>query len=741
MTRPTRSQIDVTDCDREPIWIPGSIQPHGFLLVLEEPSFQVVQAAVDTTNFLQGVDPLGKTLDEIFGPKLGRQLATDLGHDAYSDTPRQLRTFQLAGDLELRAIAHRHQGRLIVEFERTTSAAEAEFVNLYSMSTRFVGALQSAVDVAELQSIAAEEVRKLTGFDRVLVYQFDDEWNGTVVAESRNERLPSYMGLRFPASDIPAQARDLYRLNRLRMIVTADYRPVPLTPAVDPATGKPLDMSYCVLRSVSPVHLEYMRNMGTAASMSISVIDRVRLWGLISCHHAEPRLVPFVVRSACDFIGQVLGLQIQSRMRSADAEQRLRLRSKESRLLTAMAASDDYRVGLITEADDLLAIATAQGAAVVTEDKLLTVGATPGEAEIRRIVGWLAQDVRREVFTSSQLPEEAPQLNANVAGLAAIAISKLHRSYVLWFRSEFATIVTWAGDPRKSTSSEPGDSYLHPRKSFERWIETVRGRSLPFSDVEIEMLVELRNSILGIVLRTAEEMADLTAELRRSNQELEAFSYSVSHDLRAPFRHIVGYSELLRERAQSRLTPDDKRHLAIIAESAQTAGQLVDNLLAFSRMGRARLERRLVDLNVVLAEARDDVMLDAKGRAVRWEIAELPEVYVDPAMLRSAVHNLLSNALKFTRHRAEAVVRVEAWDTSDEHVIAVRDNGVGFDMAYVDKLFGVFQRMHRMEDYEGTGIGLANVRRIISRHGGRTWAEGEPDHGASFYFSLPKRLP
>ena len=242
--------------------------------------------------------------------------------------------------------------------------------------------------------------------------------------------------------------------------------------------------------------------------------------------------------------------------------------------------------------------------------------------------------------------------------------------------------------------------------------------------------------------RVADELQRRGELLEAANKELESFSYSVSHDLRAPLRHIDGYASLLRKAVTESLNEKAARYLQTISDSAKQMGQLIDDLLVFSRMGRQEMLQTAVDLNQLIRTILYDLRLDLQGREISWTIATLPEVLGDPAMLRQVFMNLIANAVKFTSTRPRAHIEVGIdRPNSGEVVIFVRDNGVGFDMQYAGKLFGVFQRLHRMDEFEGTGIGLANVRRIVHRHGGRTWAEGEPDKGATFYLTLPTRRP
>ncbi|MGF7174067.1 ATP-binding protein [Azospirillum doebereinerae] len=736
---------DSEACAREPIHIPESVQPHGHLLVFSGADLRLLRASARAGEAL-GVElerAFGQTADRLFAGEVGAELCRGLGQ-APAREPIQLGVAHLPTG-SFQTIAHRSGDAVVLELEGVPSEGARTLESLYPDLRKSIHSLQSATDLGGLMAQTAVAVRALTGFDRVMVYQFDAQWNGTVIAEDRNERLPSYLDLRFPASDIPEQARRLYALNRLRLIADARYAPVPILPPVGEGGGEgeaPLDLGFAVLRSVSPVHREYMRNMGTAASMSISVMDGDRLWGLISCHHAGPRQPAFSVRTACDLLGQVLSIKMTALDRGDAAEHRIRLKRIEARLLAHMAAAEHFVTGLVEAHDDLLTLGDAEGAAILFEDRCHRIGRTPPEAMIRRIARRLSERGEDEVFATDSLVSLLPEAESctdTASGLLAISISQLHPSYVFWFRPEVVRTVKWGGDPHKPAA--PAGAALSPRRSFETWKETVRLQAMPWRAGEIETARDFRNAIVGIVLRKAEEMAALNVELQRSNSELAAFSYSVSHDLRAPFRHVTSYAELLRARAASKLDTRELHYLDTIIDAATSAGQLVDGLLQFSHLGRASLTFVDIDMNRLVVEVRRLLAPEAEGRAIRWTVEDLPTIQGDPMMIRLVMQNLLSNAIKYTRNRPDAAIRVGCHATPDAFEIVVEDNGTGFDMTYAHKLFGVFQRLHREEEFDGIGIGLANVRRIVERHGGQIRAEGKLEQGATFTVSLPRSQP
>ncbi|QOL47919.1 ATP-binding protein [Massilia litorea] len=753
MTPPSSAPLDLSGCDREPIRTPGSIQPHGFLLTLSQEG-KVLQASANLAHWI-GVEAqaaCGRPLAEVIGAA-AEGLSQDLPGDKLGNRPLYLCTAAI-NERHFDVLGHVWDGLVLLEFEAALRAEPLDYRHLYPLLGDFLLKVNEKQSVESLAELAAHHVRMVSGFGRVMVYQFDRDGHGHVMAESKEDGYHSYMGQRFPASDIPSQARDLYALSRIRLIQDANYVPAPLVPPQNPVTGQRNDLSFAALRSVSPVHLQYMRNMGTLASMSVSLMVKGKLWGLISCHNETPCPLPFEKRTACEQLGQVLALCIESREDASELQFRLEVRRMMVAMLGNLTKGADVIDNMSGIFPELLRFARAGGVAIVAGDRVLTYGDTPDAAAIEDLVAWLElQGHGSEIYHTDALSQDYPgaaALRRNASGLLAMPISRLHKHYLLWFRPEVVHTIEWAGNPHEKEASGTASGSasdmasipapLTPRTSFATWREVIHGVSLPWHVAEIELTGEFRSALLGIALERAEQMAELAEELGRANKELEAFSYSVSHDLRAPLRHIVGFSDLLLESAGSEDTTMRQRFLTNIKESARLAGKLVDDLLSFSQMGRAALRPVEVDMSKLVASCIDKLAIEIGQRNVEWDIAPLPRITADPTFVHLAVQNLLSNAIKFSGQRDPAQIRIWSEQDAQETVFHIADNGAGFNMDYVHKLFGVFQRLHRMEDFQGTGIGLANVRRIVERHGGRAWADSVQGQGATFSFSIPRKL-
>lgn len=739
-------RIDLTNCEREPIHIPGSVQPHGVLLALDPRDLRVVQASSNTS------DMLGLTTSELLGHPLTDfveargllPLRRHFGGPEPERAPPYTFSLRVSDALVFDATAHACPGLLILELERPDPRAGSS--DFYHAIRNGLSALEGAADLAALYDVAARHVRELSGFDRVMVYRFAEDDSGEVVAEAKVDYLHSYLGQRFPESDIPKQARALYLKHMLRLTADVNAAPAPLEPLVNPVTGRPLDMGGAVLRSTSPMHLQYLRNMGVASSLSVSIVQDGRLWGLISCHHLSPKFVPQATRSALEFLGRVLALQITAKRQSEIFAFRERLEQTRRVLVDAATSSLTPARDLARHGESLLAFGRATGAAYRLENATVLVGATPPSEEIDRLLDWLRTRDALVVHTdrlSREIPGAAG-LTDRASGLLAVSVTGRWDEFLMWFRPEIPTTVTWGGDPHKPVEvAASGESRLTPRRSFDAYVETVRGASAPWHPGELEEAEALRLSLaeaagtrLASLRALNDQLGRTNEELARTNEELRQFAYATAHDLQEPLRTLAGLLDLFGARYASQLDASADKLIAFALGEAGRLRALIQDLYAYLEVGTADQE--------LLASVSLDRLAGSVVRGFQAQIEEreavvvidpLPDVWGNDVRLQQVFHHLIGNALKFTRRAPR--VHVSAERRGAEWRVHVRDEGIGIAPAYHEQIFAIFQRLNRREDYDGNGIGLAIARKIVERHGGRLWVESRPGSGATFTFTLP----
>jgi light-regulated signal transduction histidine kinase (bacteriophytochrome) len=741
-------EADLTDCDREPIHIPGAIQPHGLLVAFTD-ELQTVAASENLPDFVglkpqQILDrPIAELLDTDTASHLRRSL---FDPDGVAGSPLPI-LFARRQETEFTGVWHRHDGLIVLEVEppeHETSASHAFF----SRTSGAIRRLQAAQTLEAACAAAAREVREITGFDRVKVYRFGSDLSGQVIAEDRAEGVESYLGLHFPPSDIPAQARRLYAINPIRVIPNIDYRPVPIAPDLNPLTGQPIDLSFAVLRSVSPIHLEYMRNIGMRGTMSVSILRGDRLWGLIACHNREPRYVGHDSRQACEMVSRVLAWQIGVMEEQAITRQTLKGKAIQRSLISDIEQLHDHRAGLARNSEALLELMGASGLCLYGREGATTIGSTPPLAAIEELVNIVGQSDEAELFQTDRLSSVLPEAEVFTdiaSGVLAVPLSRTPpRRVMLWFRPEISQTVYWAGNPNKSMNLYAGR--LRPRNSFSAWTEEVRGRARPWEAHEIAAAVEIRDLVIDVILRNTEKLERINSQLARSNEELEAFAHVASHDIKEPLRHIEAFAGLLGE--SIREMGDERLGVMVsgIEKSSFRLRNLINDLAEFSQLGRRSLPLTWTSLGEVAREARSDLQQQIEEADAVVTIEDLPLARCDRNQIRQVMQNLLSNALKYRDSRRRCEIRLyaerdpaEQLRPEDTHTarICVRDNGIGFDPKYTEQIFEPFQRLHGPDDYEGSGIGLAICRKIVQRHGGQVGVETHPGNGSVFWFTLP----
>ncbi len=507
---------------KEPVIHLGSqIQSHGVLLVLQEPSLDILQVSRNAASILDLPleTLLEKNLEDLLDPYQIGRIKSRLAEDALDFTnPTKIWVKKSREDYAVfDAVFHRNsEGILILELEPAISEDNVPFLSFYHLAKASINKLQESASLEDYCQIIAETVRKVTEFDRVMLYKFDRDGHGCVVAEDKVESIEPYKGLNFPESDIPKPARKMFLSNLIRLIQDSQEEPVDIFPVLNPVTERPIDLSSSTLRSPYPCHVEYLHNMGVGASLTISLIKEGKLWGLIACHHPTPKFVSFELRKACEFLGRMIFSEISTREQTQDCDYRIKLNDIQSSLIDCISQEDNFIAGLIKHQSNLLDLTSARGAAICFSGNYTLIGETPAEEDLNGLVTWLQKNVDEEVFYTDSLAENYPDAEKfkNIAsGLLAIPIGK--RNYVLWFRPEVIQTVNWGGNPNEAfeVNESEGNLRLCPRKSFELWKETVRLTSLPWQPVEIKAALDLRRAIVNIVLEQAEELALLVAEL------------------------------------------------------------------------------------------------------------------------------------------------------------------------------------------------------------------------------------
>ena len=500
---PAFGQADLSNCEREQIHLAASIQPHGALLLVREADGVVVQASANAGAMLGRPDGiLGLSLHDL-GGNLAERIAPHLA-DLLQDLAAPLRCQAGTPPASFDGTLHRPPGGgLILELEPAGETAD-----LSATVERVLQAVLGTYSPRVLCDEAARLFREVTGYDRVMVYRFDDDGHGEVVAEDRRPELEPYLGNRYPATDIPQIARRLYERNRVRVLADVDYAPVPLVPRLSPLNGAELDMSLCVLRSISPMHVQYLRNMGVAATLVASLMVGGKLWGLVACHHDTPRLAPFGTRAAAELLAEAVGTRLAALECFVQAQAELSVRRLEQRMIEAISREGDWRSALFDNAHSLLQPVGATGAALLFEGQILTAGEVPGSLALRELGRWLDGAARSAshgpVIASTALGLEEPrfaELIPIASGVLATPVSASPGEYLVWFRPEQIRTVTWGGDPTKPMTVGDDPAQLSPRSSFAQWHQVVEATAEPWTPTDLATARLVGATVTDVVLQ------------------------------------------------------------------------------------------------------------------------------------------------------------------------------------------------------------------------------------------------
>ncbi|MBA2936030.1 GAF domain-containing protein [Sphingomonas sp. CGMCC 1.13654] len=624
-----RDQVDLTNCDREPIHIPGLIQPFGFLLALSS-DWLIARASANTADFI-GVahdELLGRPVTDILGAEAVHAIRNRVALLRGADATERMFGLKLAGVEQPFDVAlHLSDGGIVIEAEPSQPELGDGAGTIRSMMSR----LDQARTMEAFLREGARQVRALTGFDRVMVYKFDADGNGEVMAEAARSGIGSFLHLHYPHTDIPAQARALYNRNLFRIIADVKSVPVPVIPTLN-ERGAPLDLSLSVLRAVSPIHIEYLGNMGVGASLSISIMIEGRLWGLFACHHYSARCPGLERRSLSELFGQMFAMKLEALERRESAAYAERARGVSERLLVQLAGDASLRDDPAWLAETLGDAIPADGIGVVINGHIAIAGLAPDEDSFLRLTRELNRTTAGKVFATDRIAAffpEAERWSDRAAGMLALPISRSPRDYVVLFRQEIIRTVRWAGDPYLPKEFGPNGDRLSPRKSFEAWSETVRGRSQPFSDLERQVAESLRATLIEVVLRMSDEAH---AERQQAAERQELLIAELNHRVRNILSLIRG---LVRQTRGSGSIDD----YVIELDGRIHALARAHNQITSDNWGPAPLRG--------LIETEAAAYLAGKATRVR---TEGPEILLAPtafSTLALVLHELMTNSAKY----------------------------------------------------------------------------------------------
>ncbi len=755
-------QFDFDHCEDEPIHIPEAIQGYGYLFAADPESGEIRIHSNNIDSLIRLEDRpnlVGRNLFDYFDFEfMPRSFIVDSYLRARRNGVRLPLELRLADRFladpirqDYHAVIYSSDGLMIIEIEPASKFKEIvsakQVGKIYA--TNIAPTFQSLKDVQAVTQAIAQIVKDLTGFERVVVYRFNDDGSGTVISEAKDDdpALPSYLDFHYPASDIPAQARELYRRNWIRLNPDVDVEPVALVPSIRESRRKPLDLSQSILRAMSPIHVQYIRNQGLKASMSISLINEDKLWGLISCHHRTSHYIPQNIRMECESFAHLFGWQIYAKQEEVKA----RLRDRTDRTIDWLIEGLHESGGIIgvfrAYEREVLALMGATGFVFCTGEENVHIGQTPDSDGINAIAR-LAQSHGEDVTFHTEnildhLDIEESKLSG-VRGALVIPLLSQRDYFTVWFRPETQRTIRWAGNPDEKQAESPKKVRLAPRNSFQLHEQKISGRSLPWKENDIEIAERFNKIFLRHALKKKIEMeADIT-KLEARDQVKNEFLATLAHELRNPLSPITNAVSILQ------LPIDEaKKQTAyrIIDRQLKHMVHLVDDLLDVSRITRGKviLNQESLQLNKVLENAIElsEPLIRERNHELIFEPGE-QTVYVhgDFTRLSQCFGNVLNNAAKYTEPGGRIEIRVTP--SPSDVVIEIKDNGVGIPPSHLKRVFDMFSQVdaNSTQTRGGLGIGLTLTQSLIKIHNGSISVHSDgPNTGSTFKITLPAKTP
>jgi len=749
-----RDIVNLTNCEFEPIHIPGSIQPHGFLIGINSDSFKIDFCSGNISDYIE-IDfknVLNTAFDSTFGVEQQNLVKEYISKNLLlSSSPLRL---NLAGK-EFLCTLHKSENIYILEAE-PLSENKNKLSDVYDQTSQFLSYMNETHTLKELCDLVAKGTREITGYDRVMVYRFDKDYNGEVFAESCREDLEPFFGLHYPHTDIPAQARELYMQNLMRLIVDVNYQPVPIYTTDDGNDDKNLNLSLSILRSTSPMHVQYLHNMGVGATLTISLIYQKKLWGLIACHHYSPKNLTPEIRLAAQLQGHFITSQIDIRQTNEEYE----IARKSNLALEKMNAynfpAKEDSLEIIVKKPELLELCNASGVSININGTIYKNGFSIEDKDILILSRWLSEYTGNTSFHTDKLvdfiPENLLENCENASGILYHSLG-INNNCIIWYRPETLTEVNWAGDRNKAIIKDKDG--LSPRNSFKLWREIIKCQSNIWIDPELNAAANYAHSLqrqLNLILMTQEEekYRKLSEVLKETNSELENINWISTHDLQEPLRKIQMISSRILGKEGEQISENVANSLQRMNNSANRMQTLLVDILKYTKI--QHIDDSFIQVNPkdILKEVFADLQEMINEKSAIIEIGELPNIHGIAFLLKQLFSNLVQNSLKYSFPYVTPNITISSLgnlkasfaNSSEElyEVLQFADNGIGFEQQFAENIFNIFSRLHGQGEYKGSGVGLALCKKIMQVHKGFIVAEGIPDNGAIFKLYFPLEI-
>lgn len=731
--------VDLTNCDKEPIHILGKIQAYGCLLGIHTKTRTVtyVSKNCDKLFGVKAEDMLDKTIEEclVAAGEYVQQEITRFVNDFSVDRHQKNYEIKLQDKLYY-AIISQSGETLVAEFE---PADKTVIINdrVYDGVSKIIAS--NATD--KLLDSAVKEIKSIISYDRVMVYRFLNDGSGKVVAEVKEEHLEPFLGLHYPESDIPKQARELYKINKIRLIADVDTEDVPVLRTEKSIT---LDMTHCVQRAVSPMHIRYLKNMGVHSSFSISIIINDKLWGLIACHNYTPKFIDYKIREAAKLISDIVSSFLFNKKRESNNLFAAKYNDIARKLQINLLKENTLVKALVQEKTTLLNATEAHGVALCLENNIHTLGSTPDTEQIDALKSWTIENISKPIFSTNKLIEYYAGTDGMLQSAAGVLIVKIGldaQDMIIWFKPEYIHTVQWAGKPEKNiVARKEGNITLQdisPRTSFDVWTEVVKHTSEAWSEEEIESASNIVQVILETSHKKSKELLEINQKLQAAYDELDTFAYTVSHDLKTPLTVLKTYAEFLKH-SQKDLKEDTKQIINNIIKGADNMSFMMNEILSLSRVVTKKPDEKPVNAGEIIQQIVHDLKIVSNNYNTDILIKDTPPVKGDHILIYQAFLNIIGNAIKYSSKADKPVVDITGYEHGGKIYYRITDNGIGIDPKDHGQVFELFKRMDNASSFEGTGVGLTIVKRIMDKHKGVVWFYSALNQGTTFYLIFNK---